>query len=131
MGVFRGYKYWNLIAVIFFALIISLGMLKVEINEVNKRTEIIQTEGKVVECITVKNTTIFSLVGLDDSLEYKTIIEVDNGILESKNKEIYYLCKDKINSNIDLKIETFNGKARKITEVLNKGGNTKDGSGGY
>lgn len=38
MGVFRGYKYWNLIAVIFFALIISLGMLKVEMNTYERLT---------------------------------------------------------------------------------------------
>ncbi|HBJ1645851.1 TPA: hypothetical protein LA462_000304 [Clostridium botulinum] len=115
------YEYWNngFKVLVLLVLIISLGMLKIEINEVNKGTETIQTQGKVIACTTNESVTIFSLIGLVDSLEYKTIIKVDNEILESPNKEVYYLCKDKIDSNVDLQIETFDGKASEIKEVLN------------
>ncbi|MBY7009313.1 hypothetical protein FDC58_14910 [Clostridium botulinum] len=100
-------------------LIVLFGILKHTISDLDKKTETIQTEGKVVECTTVENTNIFSLVGLNDNLEYRTIIEVDNKILESRNKEIYYLCKDKVNSSVNFKIETYDGEASKIKKVLN------------
>ncbi|NFL43159.1 hypothetical protein FDB61_15840 [Clostridium botulinum] len=121
MGADQKYEYWNngFKVLVLLVLIISIWISKIQINEVNKRIETIQTEGKVVACTTKESVTIFSLIGLVDSLEYKTIIKVDNEILESPNKEVYYLCKDKIDSNVDLQIKTFDGKASEIKEVIN------------
>ena len=100
-------------------LLVSLNYLIRSMNDIEEKTKIIQTEGKVLDCTIGENNTLFSFIGLGDNLEYKTVIVVDDEVLESNNKDIYYLCKDKVDSNITFKIETFDGKADSIKKVIN------------
>lgn len=88
------------------------------ISDMKEKTGDTQSEGKIIECTKVTNNTIWSFIGFQDSTEYKTIIEVNNKILEDTNKEIYYLCKDKINQNINLEIETYEGNPSRISKVI-------------
>lgn len=80
-------------------------------------TVAVQTEGKVVECTFVENDTILSSIGLEDSIYYKTLIEIDNNVLERKDKEIYFSCKGKVGDIINVEIEKYKDKIISIKKV--------------
>lgn len=104
------------------SIMVSIFMIvtaKMMINDTKEKTEYIQVEGKVIECTMVPNNTIWSFIGFEENTEYKTIIEVDSNILESNNKEIYYLCKDKIDSDINLNVKTYDGEMNSIEKIIN------------
>ncbi|MGN2371433.1 hypothetical protein ACTFJW_15535 [Clostridium cagae] len=88
------------------------------ITDIKEKTGYIQVEGKVIECTTASNNTIWSFIGIEDSTEYKTIIQVNNKILESHKKEIYYMCKDKENNSIDLEVGTYEDEANSIEKII-------------
>lgn len=88
------------------------------ITDIKEKTGYTQVEGKVIECTSVSNNTIWSFIGIEENTKYKTIIEVDNSILESTKKEIYYLCKDKIDNNLNLNVKTYDGKMSEIEKII-------------
>ncbi|WP_321994633.1 hypothetical protein [Clostridium butyricum] len=107
------------IMVSIFMIVTAKMMIKDTINDTKEKTEYIQVEGKVIECTMVPNNTIWSFIGFEENTEYKTIIKVDSKILESNNKEIYYLCKDKIDSDINLNVKTYDGEMNSIEKIIN------------
>ena len=99
-------------------MIVCLGMGIGLYRNMKDNTKTMKSEGTVIECAKTTNNTIWSFIGFVDSTEYKTLIKVDNNILESSNKEIYYLCKDKVNSNINVELSIYKGEPINVKNVM-------------
>lgn len=87
----------------------SLSILNSEEHKNNIVNEIV--EGIVVDS---SKTQIQGLLG--GNIVYETAIQIDNEILVSNDKELYYKTKDKINEKI--RVEVKNNKNLDIKKII-------------
>lgn len=78
----------------------------------------INKEGTILDCKSNDNNSVLSDLGLAKKTNYKTVIKVDNAILESNKKEVYYSCKDKIDSNIKVEVIAKDNEIIGIKSVM-------------
>lgn len=70
-------------------------------------------EGTIIESNKTQTTGLLS-----GSIIYETAIEIDNEIIISNDKEIYYRTKDKINEEVEVEIENNkNTGNKKILDI--------------
>jgi len=104
-----------IIRTIIVILIIIIGLSYFKNTNERIKTEAI--EATVIETVIREEENIFSFLGFVDKYKYYTILNVNGNIIEDKNTEVYYLCRESKNKNILVNVKTLDGEVLEVIGV--------------